>query len=111
LYTNSSRKVYRHRCEIVRDILQVAEGSGSTGCRKTHIMYQANLSYRLLTKYLEEIVITGLLFRKKSRFVITSKGVEYLRFFESYDARRKEIEEGIDHLNNERITLEKMLDH
>jgi predicted transcriptional regulator len=111
MYTNSSQKIYRHRYEIVKDILQVAEESGSIGCRKTHIMYRSNLSYKLLTKYLREVVITGLLFGKKSRFVITSKGVEYLRFYESYDAKRKEIEEGINHLNNRRITLEKMLDH
>ena len=50
---------YRRKLDIIADMLLVA-GSGS-GAKKTHIMYQANLSHRLLIKYLEEVVRAYLL--------------------------------------------------
>ena len=47
---------YRKRLEIIADILSVVRG----GAKKTRIMYQANLSYRLLALYLEFVKEAGL---------------------------------------------------
>lgn len=41
---------YRSRYEIIADMLNVVSGRA----KKTKIMYQANLSYKLLQKYLAE---------------------------------------------------------
>ena len=51
---------YRNRLDIIADVLEVAKG----GARKTQIMYGANLSYRLLTRYLKEVMDTGLVKRE-----------------------------------------------
>ena len=42
---------YRGKLDIIADILRVVSGNA----KKTQIMYQANLSYRVLQKYLAEI--------------------------------------------------------
>jgi len=47
---------YRSRLEIVADVLGVVSG----GARKTQIMYQANLSYKLLVHYLKDVIKMGL---------------------------------------------------
>jgi len=43
---------YRDRLQIIADMLSVVRG----GAKKTHIMYQANLSYTLLGRYLSEVL-------------------------------------------------------
>jgi predicted transcriptional regulator len=43
--------IYRDRLAIIADILEVANRS----VKKTQIMYQANLSYKVLQKYLTEL--------------------------------------------------------
>lgn len=47
-----SRGSNRNSLDIVRDMLAVA----STGARKTKIMYQANLSYVQVKKYLRDLL-------------------------------------------------------
>jgi len=107
--SDSESKGYRNRLDIVRDILQVTKFAGSPGSRKTHIMYQANLSYKLLTRYLKEVLTAGLICKEKSYYVLTEKGNEFLQFYEDYSSKRKEIEKGINYLNSGKETLEKML--
>ena len=68
----------RNRCklDIVRDMLSVA----SEKVRKTRIMYQGNLSFDLLEKYLNLLVGSGMLEAKEDGkvFVATPKGLELL---------------------------------
>ena len=47
---------YRDRLDIIADILNVV----SREAKKTQIMYQANLSYKVLQRYLNEIVDASL---------------------------------------------------
>ena len=47
---------YRDRLQIIADILVIA----SRRARKTQIMYQANLSYRLVCRYLGEVLDAGM---------------------------------------------------
>lgn len=49
--------LHRSRIDIIANILQVA----NEGVRKTHIMYQCNLSFRQLQAYLDLLVDMGFL--------------------------------------------------
>ena len=105
-----SRKGYRGTLEIIRDVLLVVGEAGDSGSKKTHIMYGANLSYKLLTRYLEKILYAGLVCEGESCYVITEKGRKFLQSYEDYEEKLKEIENYIDHLNSGKETLEKMLE-
>ena len=104
-----NNKGYRSRLDIIKDILKVTENAGAYGAKKTHIMYGANLSYRLLTKYLQEILTAELICRGESCYMITQKGKEYLGNYEKYEENRTQTEDRINNLNYNRKTLEKML--
>ena len=96
---------YRNRLQIIADILDIA----SRRARKTQIMYQANLSYRLLCRYLKDVSDAGLVsFEKEEFYVLTFRGKEFLNRHEEYSKRCKSLEEHLDHVNNEKIVLDKM---
>lgn len=97
---------YRDRLQIIADILFIA---GKGGAKKTQIMYQANLSYRLLCRYLIEVLDAGLVsFENRHCYVLTAKGKEFLTRHTEYSKRCKRLEQHLDHVNNEKTTLEKM---
>jgi len=96
---------YRDRLQIIADILFIA----SKRAKKTQIMYQANLSYKLLCRYLGEVLDAGLIsFEKGDCYVLTTKGKEFLNRHVEYSKRCKSLEEHINHVNNEKTVLEKM---
>ena len=96
---------YRDRLQIVASILTIA----SRRAKKTQIMYQANLSYKLLCRYLGEVLDAGLVsFENEECYVLTLKGKEFRRRQEDYSKRRKSLEERFNHINNEKTALEKM---
>ena len=98
---------YRNRLEIIAEILHVVnEGS----VKKTQIMYQANLSYKLLTKYLAEVIEAFLVRfeRTKQCYVLTSKGKEFLEMYKEYSRGNKRIEERLNDLHNKRKVLEEL---
>ena len=102
----SSRKEYRGRLEIVRDILSVV----GDGCRKTHIMYRANLSYKLLKNYLEYVSKAGLVeFDGEAFYSITEKGRRFLDLYENYEEMYREVNERVNCLEEGRRRLEEML--
>lgn len=97
---------YRGRLQIIADVLSVVRG----GARKTMIMYQANLSYKLLTRYLEEVLETGLVeLGDDACYELTQKGKEFLDKFDEYFERRKSIEERLNNVMDEKMILEDML--
>jgi predicted transcriptional regulator len=94
----------RESVDIVADILRIAEeGSG-----KTKIMYRANLSYTLLSKYLHLVGCCGLLNNNAKRYTLTNKGITFLKKYDSYIQRRKYIADSIMELNSERVILERV---
>lgn len=96
---------YRDKLQIIADILSTA----SSGAKKTKIMYQANLSYKLLCRYLREVTHAGLVsFENEDCYVLTAKGKEFLNRHEEYSKRCKNLEEHLNHVNNEKTALEKM---
>ena len=72
----------RNRLEIAAKILQAAE----RGTNKTRIMYAANVNFKQVQKYLEELIEEGLLMEteheSKKLFQTSGKGLEYLHKYE-----------------------------
>ena len=94
---------YRKRLEIIADILSVVKG----GARKTRIMYQANLSYKLLTLYLRFVREAGLVSTKvKGTYILTQKGHEFLEKYEQYSQRNEQIETELKNVQREKGILE-----
>jgi len=96
---------YRDRLQIISDILSIAD----KGAKKTRIMYHANLSYKLLCRYLGEVLDAGLVsFEDEDCYVLTAKGKEFLSRHEEYSKRCRSLEEHLNHVNDEKTVLEKM---
>jgi dTDP-glucose pyrophosphorylase/predicted transcriptional regulator len=96
---------YRDRLQIIADILAIA----SKRAKKTQIMYQANLSYKLLCRYLHEVLDSGLVsFENENCYVLTAKGKEFLSQHEEYSKHCKTLEEQFNHTNTAKTWLEKM---
>jgi len=70
----------RNRLEIISEILQVAKN----GAKKTHVMYQCNLSYRQTEKYLNHLLKTGFL-RIGNSYHTTEKGLQFLRTYQTLE--------------------------
>jgi predicted transcriptional regulator len=103
-----SMNKYRSRIQIVRDILFVT--ASRTISRKTHIMYGANLSYKLVTQYLDEVVNAGLLQCDNGGFfTLTFRGKEFLKLCENYEKNSKVLEGQLNHLKDDEQALHKML--
>jgi predicted transcriptional regulator len=89
---------YRSRFDIIADVLNVT----SEKAKKTQIMYQANLSYRLLQKYLAIVKRSSLVrYDRKGRcYVLTNKGREFLNSYKEYSRRASFVEK---HLRSFRL--------
>lgn len=95
---------YRSRLDIIADILLVA----SRNAKKTQIMYQANLSYKVLKRYLAEIVEASLIHfeREKQCYMLTSKGREFLEAYKQYSRTNKHVEKRLKDVRTKRKVLE-----
>lgn len=95
---------YRSKLDIIADILRVAR----EGAKKTRIMYQANLSYKLLSRYLAEIRKAYLIrFESGKRcYVVTQKGKKFLEEYKEYSRRNKHVEKGLNDVQVKRKVLE-----
>ena len=98
---------YRSRIEIVADILRIV----LDGARKTHIMYQCNLSYKLLTRYLRDVLEAELVCNERdgNTYVITKKGKLFLQKFESYLEQSERVDQQVNDVNREKKLLESMV--
>ena len=65
----------RNDLEVTADILRVAKG----GAKKTHIVYQANLNFRMAKKYLDRLMERGLIEQINGRFFTTKDGESFIR--------------------------------
>jgi predicted transcriptional regulator len=77
----SERKNNRGKIQIMGDVLALA----TSGIKKTHIMYRANLSYEQVYLYLEELISKSLIAQDVSPdgvvYRITEKGREFLLYY------------------------------
>jgi predicted transcriptional regulator len=97
---------YRGKLDIIADILRVA----SRKPKKTQIMYQANLSFRVLQKYLKEISNASLIcFEDETQcYALTSKGKEFLDAYLKYSKTNRHAEKIIGEVNSKKQVLEKL---
>ena len=64
----------RNSFDINADILRIAEG----GARVTRLAYGANLNFKVLKKYLNQLIEARLIFLKDGVYMTTNYGEEYL---------------------------------
>ncbi len=97
---------YRGRLDIIADILNVA----SRDAKKTQIMYQANLSYKVLQRYLAEVAGAQLISFENSKqcYSLTDKGREFLEAYEKYSKTNKHVEMKLSDVAAKRKALEEL---
>ena len=81
---SSERKNNRGKIQIMGDVLAL----GTSGIKKTHIMYKANLSYEQVHLYLGELIAKRLIAQDASSrssegvvYRTTEKGREFLQYY------------------------------
>ena len=95
---------YRNRLEIIADILNAV----GDGAKKTRIMYLANLSYKLLEKYLEETVNVGLVYFNHDCYEVTEKGRSFIERYGDFSSKYSKIKGELEKIMFEREVLERM---
>ena len=73
----------RSDMEILADILRVAE----SGAKKSHIVYKANLNFKIVEDYLDKLRNSGMITGpqgKENIFCTTEKGTKYISHFETF---------------------------
>ena len=97
---------YRHRHDIIADILEVA----SLDAKKTQIMFKANLSYKVLTKYLNEILEASLIsFEHEGQcYTLTNKGHDFLNAYKDYCKMNKHLEKRLNCVINAGKVLDEL---
>ena len=93
----------RDRLSIIAAILEAS----SEGSSKTHIMYQANLSFSLLEKYLAIACSSGLIEHQSFRYHLTKRGKEFLKTYLQFEDRYIEAQRMLQSLSYEREQLTK----
>jgi len=93
---------HRSSLDIVADVLKAA----SDGAIKTRILYRANLSYKLLEKYLEVTIRSGFLQNSSESYKLTESGKAFLEKYNRFHDRRSKVEGSLNELDYERKTLE-----
>ena len=82
-----------------------AAGSGST---KTNIMNMANLSFKLLKKYLAITLNLGFVKEKGTKYMLTDQGREFLTRFEHFQDKYNKVERELSQLMIEREIMEQI---
>jgi len=95
---------YRGRLEIIVDVL----GTALNGATKTKVMYAANLSYKLLEKYLRETIELGFMSFGHNGYEVTEKGKTFLEKYKDFSSRYLEIGDQVQKMMLEREALERM---
>ena len=95
----------RDRLSIIAAILEAA----STGKSKTRIMYEANLSFKLLEKYLDYVLDAGFVRVDDSRYSLTESGCEYLKKYRSFNEKYFRLQNAIAELTHERSQLTRIV--
>lgn len=93
--------------DIIADILRVVKRGSA---KKTQIMYGANLSYKVLKKYLAEVLEACLIrFENRSRcYVLTAKGREFLEMYREYARHNRHVERQLNNVKAKKNILEKL---
>ena len=68
----------RHRLDIFADILRLAKN----GTKVTRLVYQANLNFTIIKKYLQKLTEKGFVESFDGHICTTEKGSEFLKKYE-----------------------------
>jgi predicted transcriptional regulator len=95
---------YRDKLEIIADVLTVA----SRNAKQTQIMYQANLSYKVMRRYLDQVVEASLVnfYPEGQYYMLTEKGKTFLATFRDYFKTSKTIEKHLEEMRSKKRILE-----
>ena len=98
---------HRTRLQILENILSVINDNKEV--RKTQIMYKAYLSYSLLTRYLGDVMNSGLVVcNANDYYMLTEKGEKFLSIFGQYDRSRDFISKKLSNIEDQKLVLEEM---
>jgi predicted transcriptional regulator len=92
----------RDRLCIVAAILEAT----NSGSNKTRIMFGANLSFKLLEKYLGLVVSLGFVLVDDSVYLVTETGRDFLRQYDDFHEHCSKVQEQIEALGSERKKLD-----
>ena len=70
----------RNNLDIMAEILEIAR----LGAKKTWIVYRANLNYKLVKEYLDELMEKRLLDSDGSIYQTTDQGLEFLEEYRNF---------------------------
>ena len=106
IFEELNLRSYRNRLDIIADILHVV----SQNPKKTQIMYQANLSYKVLQRYLAEIIEASLInFEDEKRcYMLTAKGREFLDAYQEYSEINRHVEKRLNDVRTSKRVLERL---
>ena len=96
----------RDRLCIVADILEAA----NSGANKTHIMFGANLSFKLLEKYLGLVVDVGFVCVEGSQFGLADHGKDFLKQYKEHKEHYAGVKKMLESLDCERDKLDSMVE-
>jgi predicted transcriptional regulator len=73
-------------------------------------MYQANLSYKVLTKYLAEVSEASLINFEDERqcYMLTAKGRAFLEAYNEYSRDNRHLEKRLNEINGKKKVLEEL---
>jgi predicted transcriptional regulator len=95
---------YRRRYQIIADVIRAAE----KGAKKTKIMYFANLSYKLLQKYLDDSLKVGFIQESGGGYESTDKGKLFLEKCTEFSSKYSKLANDFEALKFEMEVLERM---
>lgn len=96
----------RDRLSIVAAILDAV----NSGASKTKIMYSANLSFKLLSKYLDVSIRAGFVQVNGYKYLLTEHGADFLKKYKHVHERYHIAEKMLDSLTSERDRLTQTFD-
>ena len=87
---------YRDKFDIIADILKITKKNP----KKTQIMYQANLSYKVLQKYLGNIIKSAMItFQDDNHcYTLTAKGQTFLDTYHDYTQSNNAVKKQLNDL-------------
>jgi predicted transcriptional regulator len=96
----------RDRLSIIAAILEAV----NSGANKTRIMFRANLSFKLLEKYLDISMRAGFVRVDEYKYTLTEHGVDFLKQYKHLHERYYKAQKMLDCLVCERERLARSCD-
>ncbi len=97
-------KQRRNRIDIIAAVLKAA----SNGANKTRIMYEANLSFKLLESYLKTVINNGFIQHFDADYKLTEYGQVFLLRYQHFTRTRYRTQQKSKDLAEEQRLLEKL---